>query len=96
MQRHVETDRLCYLEIDDELKLAGLQHWKIAGLLPLEDATDIHARLPGSVRHARAIGREAAALGKLARPIDGGKGVLHRQCGESRGEPHKGRNRQRR
>jgi hypothetical protein len=31
------------------------QHWKIAGLLPLEDATDIHARLPGVAESGKPV-----------------------------------------
>src|SRR5262249_40409998 len=41
-----ETDRLGSLEVDHELELGRLQHRKVAGLLPLQDAADGEAGRP--------------------------------------------------
>jgi len=43
--RHREAERLRRFEIDDELKLRGLLHRKVGGLLTLEDAIYIESRL---------------------------------------------------
>ena len=44
-RRHFEAERLSGLEVNDELEFGGLHDWKVARLLALEDATDIHTGL---------------------------------------------------
>src|SRR5271165_4724941 len=41
----VEAECLCGFEIDDKFKPSRLHHWKIGGLLTLENPTDIDAYL---------------------------------------------------
>ncbi len=45
---HVEAKRLGSLEV--EFVLRRLLHWKVGGLLPLEDAIDVTCRKPAPAR----------------------------------------------
>jgi hypothetical protein len=40
-RRNFEADRLCGFEVDGKLVLGRRLHWKVGGLLPLEDAIDV-------------------------------------------------------
>src|SRR5882672_2674701 len=42
--RHIEAERLGCLEIESRFVLSGCLHWKVGGLLALEDAVDIAGR----------------------------------------------------
>src|SRR6476660_9883852 len=59
----VEAERLCGFEIDDQFEPSRLHHWKIGGLLALDNPTHIDAYLAipigkiGSVAH-QATGRD--------------------------------------
>src|SRR5207253_9424207 len=71
--------RLGGLEIDDELELGRLKHWKIGGLNPLENATDIDTRLMIHPRNAASVAHEAAGDGELASPVHDRNCVLPRK-----------------
>src|SRR5207244_9412076 len=65
--RHGDAERLCRLEIDEQLNFGGLLHRQVCGLLAFEDAPGIQAGQPillldaGSVRH-QPTGRDERAI----------------------------------
>ena len=50
--RHFDAERSCGLQIDDELELGGLQHWKVRWFGTLKDAASINTDLTGHIDKA--------------------------------------------
>ena len=65
-QRYREAEPLCRFEIDDQFELGRLHHWKLGGLLTLEDAIDIEGRLAELVVLVSSIREEATRIDILA------------------------------
>src|SRR5207247_1623179 len=56
---NLEAERLSGLEIDDQLELGWLHHWKIGGLRTLENPTDIDAYLAICVGKIASVAHQA-------------------------------------
>src|SRR6478752_4051377 len=65
-RRHDETERLCSLEVDDQLELGWQQHRQVGWFLALENATDINTKLPIGIRQVRAVADQASGLGVIS------------------------------
>ena len=78
-RRNFEAERLCGLEVDDQLVLGRRLHRKIGRLFALEDAIDVVGRAPERVGCIRAIGNQAAAGGVVAERVDRGQSVAGRE-----------------
>src|SRR5205085_2971878 len=80
--RNFEADRLCGLEIDDQIEFDRPQHRQVGRLLALQDATDVDADLAERVRKARAVARESAGRCIKALGRDRGDRMAQRQRGD--------------
>src|SRR5262249_60388769 len=73
--RHVETERLCRSEIDDEFEVGWLHHGEVGRLLAFENSADISAHLVIAAVQVGAIAHQAARLGKFPPRIYRGHAV---------------------
>ena len=71
-RRQCEAERNGSLEIDNELELSGLYHWKVSRFFPVKDASGVDPSLTKSIGHARSIAHQPADLGICAHIIDCG------------------------
>src|SRR5262249_5448828 len=71
LQRDFEPERLGSLEIEHELEFGHLHDRKVSGLLALENAARISARLTISFTKIRSIAHETALHDRLALGIGG-------------------------
>src|SRR5262245_36777298 len=69
LTRHRETERLCGLEVDDQLELGRLDDGQVSG--PIDDATDVDASLTIHICNAGCVAHEAASLNPLTTRING-------------------------
>src|SRR5215510_11842185 len=60
-RRHFDAERLGGLQVDDEFVLGRCLHWKVGGLLALEDAIDIRCGATVLVNAIGSVGHQAAA-----------------------------------
>src|SRR6266700_5789765 len=67
---NLEAERLSGLEIDDQLELGWLHHWKIGGLRTLENPTDIDAYLAICVGKIASVAHQATGRGELPKLIN--------------------------
>ena len=78
-----DPERLCRLQVDDQLELGCLHHRKVGGLFAFENSTGIQAGLPIHVADARTIAHKAARHSVLAQSIDRRYRVVCRQRNDS-------------
>jgi hypothetical protein len=81
-RRHIETQRLRGLEIDDQLVLRRRPHRQISRLLALEDAIDVGGGAVIFVQLIDPVGDQVARTGKIAEGVDCRQLVPSRQRGE--------------
>src|SRR5262245_23555565 len=67
---NVDTDNLCRLQVDDELKLGRAQDRHICRLLALEDTAGIDAGQAKLVHGARSVAHQSADLDKITQVVD--------------------------
>jgi hypothetical protein len=60
-RRHVEAERLCGLQVDDQLVLGRCLHREVGGLLALEDAIDVAGCEPELLDVVRTVGDQPSA-----------------------------------
>src|SRR5215813_10364776 len=77
-----ETERSGSRDVDDEIELCRLHHWKIGRFGALENAGGIEPRHPKRLRQAGAVAHQASSLGVLTRGEDGGETAASHQRGE--------------
>jgi hypothetical protein len=65
-RRNFEAECPCCLEVDDEFKLCGLDHWKIGRLLTLENSPSVNTHLAIPVYKVVSVTNESAGFGELA------------------------------
>src|SRR5580704_7901614 len=68
-RRNGESERFGGLEIGDELVLSRLLHWKVAGVLALEDAIDVFCRRPQQFGNINPMGREPTMMAETPCPL---------------------------
>src|SRR6266403_1448292 len=62
LQRDIEAECLCRLEIDHQLELGRLLDWQIGGLGALENLVHVGCRAPIQIRKVRSVGHKAAEI----------------------------------
>src|SRR5262249_31357808 len=72
---HVEAERLCGLEVDDQLELGRCLDWKIAWTFALENARDVLRRPRIHVAHVYSVRDQTTADGIVTEPVDRGQAV---------------------
>ena len=75
----VEAECLCGFEIDDQFKPSRLHHWKIGGLLTLENPADIDAYLAIPIGKIGAIAHQATGRGEFPNLINCGHCMISYQ-----------------
>jgi hypothetical protein len=78
MERHVEAERFCGLELMTNSNLVG-QHRKVGRLGALEDAIALDRRTPIIIEHVISVGQQAAEFTEETERIDGRETVAGRQ-----------------
>jgi len=78
--RNRQTDLLGCLQVDDELKLRRLLHWKVGGFCPFEYLIHISSGAPVQVGNARTIGHKAPVFHKFRPWIYRWEPALYREC----------------
>src|SRR5262249_37166249 len=68
---HLQPERLCSLEVDDQLEFGRILHGQLAHSLSLENAIDIRCRTPVHISNVKSIRDETAAPGIKAVRIYG-------------------------
>src|SRR6266487_2590703 len=76
---NLEAERLSGLEIDDQLELGWLHHWKIGGLRTLENPTDIDTYLAICVGKIASVAHQATGRGELPKLINCGHCMVSHQ-----------------
>ena len=69
-QRNCQTERLCGLQIDDQLKFGRLLDWQVARLFALEDAADIDSGLVVRKIDAGSVAHKATSRDEFAKWVD--------------------------
>src|SRR5262245_45796606 len=82
MHRHVETQRLGSLEVDDKLILRRCLHRHVGWLLALEDAIDVCRGPSILVRQIESVRNEAASTGEKTVRVDRRQTMSRRQRDE--------------
>src|SRR6266571_5091380 len=77
--RHSQSEGLRSLEIDHQLELSRLLHWKISGLGAPEDFVDVAGGTPKEVSETCPIGHEPAGCHEFSKPIKGRQLLLGRE-----------------
>ena len=78
-RRQCEAERNGSLEIDNELELSGLYHWKVSRFFPVKDASGVDTRLAIHPSDARPIAQQETGGGEFSRLGEHGQGVPRRQ-----------------
>src|SRR5438034_5060359 len=81
--RNRQPERLCGLEVDDQLELPRLLDGQVSGLGALENLVDVGDGVPEHVETVRPIGQKATHLRVLAQPIDRWQTVPGREVFDS-------------
>src|SRR5262249_17633448 len=68
--RHLKSERLSGLEIDDEVKLRRSDHGQIARLGALENPSGVNAGLAIAVANVRSVAHRATSQNKLATKVN--------------------------
>jgi len=68
-QWHGEAERLRGLEVDHQLELGWLLHWKISGLGTPKDFVDVAGGTPKEVNEICPIGQEPAGCRKFSKSM---------------------------
>src|SRR5262249_17521142 len=68
--RHIETERLGRLEVDDQLELSRRLNRQLAWLFAFENAIDIRRRLPIDLDLVNPIGEQPTGVGESTERID--------------------------
>src|SRR5262245_18760783 len=79
MQRHVEAECLCGLEVDHKLELGRCLYRKVAGLFTPKDTIDVTGRAPIIIDHVIPVGYQAAVGDEEAKSVDRRQAVARRQ-----------------
>src|SRR5215510_7289068 len=79
MQRHVEAECLCGLEVDHKLELGRCLYRKVAGLFTPKDTIDVTGRAPIIIDHVIPVGYQAAVGDEEAKSVDRRQVVARRQ-----------------
>src|SRR5262245_11607186 len=74
--RRVEAERSGGLEVDDQFELGRLHHWKIGGLLALENPTDIDAYLTICIGKIGSVAHQATGRRELPKLINCGHCIV--------------------
>src|SRR5262249_17495332 len=69
-------------DVDDEIELGRLHHWKVGRFGALENAGGIEPRHPKRLRQAGAVAHQASSLGVLSGRKDSRETLASRQRGE--------------
>src|SRR5436309_4292057 len=78
-RRHIETDRLGCLQVDDELELYRPEDRQVGRLLAFENAAGVYAELTLPIDNARPVAHQSASFDKLALMIHRGHRVASGQ-----------------
>ena len=78
-RRHLEAERLGRLQVDHEFVLVRNLHWKVAGLLALQDAVDISGRASVRIDRIKPISGQPAGVDEKVLEVDCGQFVPRRQ-----------------
>ena len=81
--RYRQTERLCGVEVDDQLDPRGLNDRQLCGLLNRENAARVDAGLTERVSNITPVAHQSACRGKLVILIDGRESPTEKQPGES-------------
>src|SRR6516162_7600159 len=74
-RRYVKAERLCRLEINDEVELGWPDHRQLGWFFALEDTAGVDAELARYFRNIRPVAHQPACIGILAIGVDHGHGV---------------------
>jgi len=80
--RYRQTERLCGVEVDDQLDPRGLNDRQLCGLLTRENAARVDAGLTERVSNITPVADQSAGRGKLAILVDGRESVAKKQPGQ--------------
>jgi len=88
-RRQCEAERNGSLEIDNELELSGLYHWKVSRFFPVKDASGVDA---GRLSRTNQLAWPSAAVAcrpAFSRPVDGRRiaTIAHKRMGTARNAP---------
>src|ERR1700730_1592810 len=81
-RRHVDAERLGGYKIDDHFESRRLHHWKVGGLLALNDAAGIEADLAIGIGQARSVSHQTTGRDRFPKWIDRGNAVARCQCAQ--------------
>jgi hypothetical protein len=79
-RRHVDAERLGGYKINDHFESRRLHHWKVGGLLALNDAAGIEADLAIGLGQARSVTHQTTGRDRFPKWIDRGNAVARCQC----------------
>src|SRR6516225_9301620 len=81
-RRHVEAERSCGLQVDDQFELGRAHYGEVGRFFALKDAAAIDAGLAKLLGNAWSVTHQPAGFGELARRIDRGQYIARRQYGK--------------
>src|SRR5215813_13051685 len=77
--RHVDTERLCGLEVDNQFDFRGLLDRQVGRLFALQNSTSIKSDETMRFRNARPVTHQTSGGNELARLVDRWHRVLDRE-----------------
>src|SRR6266404_3739332 len=78
-RRHIESQRLGRLQVDDQFELGRRLNGEIAGIGALQDSVDVGCGSAKDIDGIAAVGNQSTARSKYAQWIDCGQAVASRQ-----------------
>src|SRR5215468_3139916 len=84
--RYRQSERLCGLQVDDQLEARRLYDRQIGGGGPLQDASGVIAGEPTGLAAAHAVAHQPAGSDEFAPLVTGGDMVAGGECEELVGE----------